>query len=134
VPVTTAEVTVATAALLVLHTPPVDGSPSVIDEPTHVAIDPVIGAGNAFTVNIFDEIHPPMFTYLIVAVPAATAVTIPDVFIVATAVLVLLHVPPASEELSADVEPAHAEIVPLITAGAAFTVTTDVVLQPVAKA
>ena len=65
-----------------------------------------------------------------VAVPAATPVTIPDVPIVATPVLLLAHVPPLVVEDRVVVDPAHTEVVPVIAAGSAFTVTVAVLLHP----
>ena len=50
--------------------------------------------------TLFDEtglLHPVLTVYVIVVVPALTAVTSPDAaFTVATAVLLLLQLPPAS--------------------------------------
>ena len=65
-----------------------------------------------------------------VAVPAATPVTMPDVPIVATPVLLLAHVPPLVVEDRVVVDPAHTEVVPVIAAGSAFTVTIAVLLHP----
>lgn len=49
------------------------------------------------------------------ATPAETPVTIPDVvFTVATEVLLLLHVPPATPQLSVVCEHTYIEAVPLI--------------------
>ena len=51
---------------------------------------------------------------MIVAVPAVTAVTRPVVaFTVATAVLLLLHTPPVTEEAYVSVDPTHKFWVPL---------------------
>ena len=50
--------------------------------------------------------------------PDETPVTIPvDEYIVATEVLLLLHVPPDTELLKAIVEPTHTPVVPAIAAG-----------------
>ena len=56
------------------------------------------------------------------AVPAATPVTTPvDELTVATAVLLLLHVPPVVASVNVAVFPTHALMVPPIAAGLAFT-------------
>jgi hypothetical protein len=58
--------------------------------------------------------------------------TKPVADIVATAVLLLLHVAPVVALLSNEVDPRHNEVAPVITAGLAFTVTAAIELQPVA--
>jgi hypothetical protein len=50
---------------------------------------------------------------------------------VATAVLLLVHVPPATASLSAVVEATHTNNVPVIVAGEVFTVTVVVAIHPV---
>lgn len=67
---------------------------------------------------------------MITVVPSPeTAVTTPELKpIVATKVLLLVHVPPAGKSVSAEVLPAHIVVVPLITPGA--PTVTDVVLLP----
>ena len=49
---------------------------------------------------------------------------------VATAVLLLLHVPPVIASVSGDEEPEQMPNVPLIGPGRGFTVTIAVILQP----
>ena len=65
-----------------------------------------------------------------VAVPAVTPVTIPDVPIVATAVLLLLHTPPVVVLLNVVVEVAQTIAVPVIVpaTGSGLTVTFTVVV------
>ena len=66
-----------------------------------------------------------------VVVPAVTPETIPELVpIVATLVLLLIHVPPPVLD-SVVVEPAHTVVVPVIADGNGFTVRTVVVIQPV---
>ena len=65
-----------------------------------------------------------------VAVPAAIPVTMPDVPIVATPVLLLSHVPPTVVEERVVVVPAHKAVVPVITAGIVLMVIDVVVLHP----
>lgn len=67
-----------------------------------------------------------------VDVPPATPVTIPVAPTVATAVLLLLHPPPPVASESDVVSPAHTVLVPNIAVGNGVTVTTAVVVQPVA--
>ena len=62
--------------------------------------------------------------------PAATPVTTPDVEIVATPVLLLVHRPPVDVLLNVVVEPAHTTIVPVMAAGSGCTVSTAVRSQP----
>jgi hypothetical protein len=97
IPVTTPPlVTVATALLLLAHVPPVVGL-SVVVEPTHIVLPPVmLVVGFALTVNgdVAIELHPVLVNvYVNVAVPADIAVIKPALVIVATAVLLLVHVP-----------------------------------------
>ena len=69
-----------------------------------------------------------------VAVPGPEIpLTIPvDAPIVATAVLLLLHVPPATVLLSVILDPTHTADVPVIAAGIAYTVTVAYATQPAA--
>ena len=68
-----------------------------------------------------------------VVVPDVTPETIPELVpIVATLVLLLIHVPPPVLE-SVVVEPAQTVAVPVIADGNGLTVTTVVVIQPVAS-
>jgi hypothetical protein len=60
------------------------------------------------------------------AVPLATPVTIPDASTVALAVLLLVHVPPDTGCPNVVVLPIHKDLVPVIVAGVASTVTTTV--------
>ena len=66
-----------------------------------------------------------------VAVPALIPVMMPEVApIVAIAVLLLVHVPPAAVLVSVVVEPIHTSAVPAIEAGKGFTVNEAVRIQP----
>ena len=93
------EPTVAILVLLLLHVPPDGLELSVLQTPLHIDAVPVIAAGVALTVTVAvadaDEEQADT-EYVITVVPGATEVTIPEVDpIVATDVLLLLHVPPA---------------------------------------
>jgi len=69
---------------------------------------------------------------VIVVVPAATPVRIPeDSPIVATPVLLLVQVPPAAASVRVVVPPMHSGAIPKI-GGAMFTVTINVDVQPAA--
>jgi len=66
-----------------------------------------------------------------VAFPAATPVTTPDVFTVAVPVELVDHVPPVVELLRVVVVPGQTLVDPVIVAGIGLTVTTAVLKQPV---
>ena len=96
VPVTVLPLTVAAAVLLLTHVPPLEGD-KVVVVPPQKEVGPVTETtGNEDTVNACwaDAVpHPPLIEYLMLQVPAANAVTRPDEFTVATAVLSLLQLP-----------------------------------------
>jgi hypothetical protein len=126
-PVTTpAFVTVAIALLLLAHVPPVLGL-SVVVDPSHMVLAPVIlTVGFTLTVNgaVATEVHPLLVNvYVNVAVPADTAVIKPALLIVATDVLLLTHVPSVIG-LTVVVPPIHNEVLaPVIfVVGRALTV------------
>lgn len=123
-----AEFTLATAVLLLLHMPPVVVLLSVADVPWHIVVVPPISAGRAFIVTIIWAAHPVIDTNVMDEVPAIRPLTMPAEPIVATVVLLLLHVPLPSA--SVVVLPAHAVGMPLIAGGNAFIVTTAMVIQP----
>jgi hypothetical protein len=86
--------------------------------------------GALFTVTAYVLKQPPVDVYVIIAVPAVTPVTTPDAETVAVAVLPLAHVPPAGELANVMLAPSHTFEGPIMSAGAAFTVTTLVRKQP----
>ena len=132
----------ATAVLLEDQVPPEVVLLNVVEVPAHAALAPPIAArvGKLFTVKLVlaELVHPfPSVTvYVIVEVPALTPVTAPEeAFTVAVAVLDELQVPPPVELAKVELEPTHAEAVPVIaaTVGSAFSVTTtaaEVAEQP----
>ena len=125
---------VPAAVLVLLHVPVAGLLLSVVVAPAHTAIVPLIGAGSGFTVITAYCCVSVGRVYVIVVVPASMPVTIPvDAFMVPTAVLPLVHVPPVGEQCSAVAEPLHTVIVPVITPGRQFTVTVAYALQPVGK-
>lgn len=124
----------ATIAVLPLaHVPPVTELLNVVVEPIQVAIVPVIAGGGGMTVTMPVTVHPvPESLNVIVEVPAIFPVTIPeDEPMVATIVLLLVHVPEPDELLRTDVPPMQTFILPDIVAGEGFTVTVVTTLQPV---
>lgn len=69
---------------------------------------------------------------MITVLPAATPVTTPvDTFIVAAAVLLLVHVPPGSALLNTVVLPTQTDVIPPIADGLGCTVTIIVATHPV---
>ncbi len=132
-PVTVPSVaTVATAVLLLLHVPHDDDDDNVVVEPAHVLAVPDIDAG-VFTVTTALIWQPDEIVYVIVAVPGATPVTMPEETpTVATDVLSLVHdTPPLVALLSAVVEPWQTVNVPPIAAGSGLTFMLFVRRQPV---
>jgi hypothetical protein len=126
---TPAFVTVATAVLLLLHVPPVVGDKVVVDPAQMVELPVILTVGSAFTVT--DDVvleHPvDVCVKVKVAVPPATPVTTPPLVTVATAVLLLLHVPPVVGD-KVPVLPTHIDE-GAVTVGNALIVTDDVVLE-----
>lgn len=129
-PVTTpAFVTVATAGLLLAQVPPVVGD-NVVVAPAQIVLDPVIlTTGVLFTViaGVGAETQPVVvFVKVNVAVPFATAVTTPSFVTVATAGLLLAHVPPVEGD-NPVVSPIQRLVAPMmLTIGIGSTVTEPV--------
>ncbi len=101
--------------------------------PIHALGIPVITAGNALTVIFVVALHPDPMVYMIIAVPAPTPVAIPVAEpIVATEVLLLLHVPPPDAGSENVVfEPAQIVVAPDMADTSVLTVTVAVTLHPV---
>ena len=67
-------------------------------------------------------------------VPPATPVIIPELVpAIATAVLLVLHVPPVTASVNVVLEPAHIMAVPLIEVGAWLIDTVVIAIHPVAS-
>jgi hypothetical protein len=115
-PVTTPSVsTVPIAMSLLLHVPPVVIVANVVVLPRHTVDAPVIVAGNWFTVTSLVISQPELILYVIVAIPSETPVHIPvDDTIVATAALLLVHVPPVGVAVNVPVLPTHTAVAPLM--------------------
>ena len=113
--------------LLLLQLPPALESDSVSVLPGQIAPAPVIATGFALTVKACVAVQPVGSVYVIVVVPALTAVTTPVVdTIVAIVVSLLVQLPPEVASISSAVLPAQADIVPVIADGLGLTVTNDV--------
>lgn len=122
---------VATAMSLLLHVPPPVVLLSVVTDPAHNVAVPLIAAGAATTDVIRVAIHPVLRAYVILVVPVTRPLTTPVVpSMVATVVLLLLHVPPAVVSVSVVVPPTHTPDAPVIAPGVGLTVTTAVRRQP----
>jgi hypothetical protein len=129
-------VIVATAVLLLVHVPLVVGL-AVVVPPMHndVLDDDIFVVGRAVTVTalVASDGHSVVLLVKVkVAVPPLTPVTTPALVTVATAALLLVHVPPVVG-LKAVVEPTHTVLAPVIlTLGFTFTVNGAVAteLQP----
>lgn len=133
-PVTTPleEPMLATPELLLLHVPPPDVFVSVLVSPRHTDVFPPMVAGNGFTVTVAVILHPVGIVYVIVAVPPAIPVTIPEeIPTVAIERLLLLHVPLGLGSDSVIVEPWQNATLPAMADGNGLTVMTRVMVQPV---
>ena len=135
-PVTTPEAvpTPATAALLLLQTPPDVLWLKVVAEPTHTAAVPANAEGALLTVSVTDAAQPVASVYEISAFPVPAAVTTPTVETAAMELLVLLHAPPGVVLLKAATDPTHIVAGPEMAAGSGLTVTTASALQPALNA
>ena len=130
-PVTVPDVpTVATAVLLLVHTPPPTPLVSIADEPTHTDDDTgeiAVGVVSTVTILVAEQ---PFTVYDIAAVPAVIPVTVPVLPTVATPVAPLLHVPPGVGSVSDAVAPTQILTVPgLMAEGLGLTVTVAVTKQ-----
>jgi len=97
-----------------LHVPPEVASIAVVVEPTQTTSVPVIAAGMGLTV-ITAVTGAPVVVYEMVAVPAVCAVTIPeDAPMLATAGLLLVHVPVTGVEDNVDEPPGQSDRTPVI--------------------
>src|SRR6478735_8337928 len=124
---------VATDSLLLLHTPPAVASVSVVVNPAHTLVVPLIAAttGIALTVTVVVLVPTQPFVvtvYEMMLVPAVTPVTTPLLSIVATDSLLLLHTPLAVASVSVVVNPAHTLVVPLMAATTGIALTVIVVV------
>jgi hypothetical protein len=126
---TPAALTVVIAVLLLDHTPPATLFVKVLVAASQIVAAPVIAEGCAFTVIVFATAVPQPVVYDIVVVPAAIAEPVPALLMVATAVLLLLHVPKLAVLVSVAFVPEQSTLVPLIADGMALTVTVLIAEQ-----
>jgi hypothetical protein len=125
-PVTTpAPLTVATDVLLLAHdvVPPDAVSTRVMTPPEQVVVLPLMkpAYGAASTLMLCVAVALPQLlvtVYVMVAVPADTAVTTPVDDTEAMEGLLLLHAPAPDVSVSVPVVPAHSDAVPLMTPAA----------------
>jgi len=116
--------------LLLLQVPPPVASVSVVDEPMHTAVAPLMlpatGAGDTFTTSVTVAVPQLLVTvYDIVVKPDETPVTTPVALMVAAAGLLLLHTPPDTASVRVMFRPMHTLAGPLMVppTGEGFTVT-----------
>ena len=108
---------------------------NVVDIPIHALGIPVITAGIGLTDMPVVTLQPEPIVYIMVAVPGPSPVIMPlSEPIVATDVLLLLHVPPPDAgSKSVAVEAWQIVVVPDMAEANALTVTVTCTLQPEAK-
>jgi len=118
--------------LLLLHTPPVTASLSVVESFMHTSAVPPIADGVRLTVTVVIAAQPVApSTYEIVAAPAAPPVTVPVAPTVAIPVTLLLHVPPLVASANVVVAPVHTAVPPVMINGDGLIVRIFVTVQPV---
>ncbi len=133
IPFTTpvAEPTDAIVEALLLHVPPETELVREVVEVRHTESDPPMAAGCAFTVTTRVVFNPHHTVYVIVDVPAERPLTTPEAgSIVATEVLLLIHVPVFVVDASVVTAPSHTDAVPVIVATVATAVTVLVAVAP----
>src|SRR6202008_1408822 len=96
-------------------------------EPTQTEDGPVGADGFGLTVNAIAAAQPVPKVYEIVVLPVATPETVPEVPMLATSGLLLLHVPPDVASVNVVVRPRQTLFAPPIAAGFGFTVIGNVV-------
>jgi hypothetical protein len=115
-----------------LQVPPAGEPMAVVVDPAHTCKVPVMAVGSGLMSTTTERWQPVGSVYIMLAVPDVRPDTMPvPAPTVATAVLLLLQVPPVLVVLSVVVCPTQALVLPVITAGSGFTVATAVRWQPV---
>ncbi len=120
--------TVAIVLLLLIQAPPVVVSVNVVVLLTHTDEEPVMapitGVGLMVTDFVAYAVAQLLVTpYEIVTDPPDTPTTRPDADTVATAVLLLLHVPPETVSVNVDGVPAQKALAPVIVPAEAPVIT-----------
>ena len=113
--------TVPKATFEEVQVPPGVKELNAIFEPTQTEAKPVSGAGKVFIVILFVVLQPVGSVYVIVAVPAETPVTKPELFTLAFVVFEELQVPPEGVDPSRILEPTQTFEDPAIADGREFT-------------
>ena len=124
----------AIAVLLLVHVPPFTASLNVASEPAQTFDGPEIVDGGGTTVSVVAAAQPVLSVNVILVVPAVSPDTMPvDDVIVATVLLLLVHVPGAEASLS--VVPAAVHIIgrPVIAAGNGLITTPSNAMQPLLR-
>jgi hypothetical protein len=111
-----------------VHVPPGITVDSNLVSPTHTGSAPAMYGVECTTKTAVLRQSPTV--YVMLAVPAAPAVTTPEALIDAMPGALLLHTPPAVAQLNALVPPGQADSVPVIGSGDAPTVIVVVLKQP----
>jgi len=130
------DTTLAVDGLPLVHVPVPDGSLNVVAEPGQTFVVPVMADGKGLTVMVVDVVHAAGVEKVITVVaglelPVDIADKLPlNDPIVATLVLLLLHVP-LKPSVRDSVPPWHTGDAPDIAEGKGFTVTVLDVLHPV---
>jgi hypothetical protein len=123
---------VATAVVPEVQLPPTAASDKVIVLPTHTVEGPRMAVGEELTVSVVVAMQPPGNAYVIIVVPIVMPHAVPEEEpIVATDVLLLVHMPPGTASVNAVQLPAHTPVAPVMGDGEAKTVTVVVTVQPV---
>ena len=128
-PVTTPVADTVAEPELLVQVPPGIPSVSAVVRPAHTLAVPEIVDGEVYTVTGVTVWQPvDVIVNVIFDVPAVTPVTTPELATTeATPTLPLAHVPGPDASPSVVVSPVQTLVVPVITAGNGFTVTTDTV-------
>jgi hypothetical protein len=121
--------------LLLAHVPPAGVELNVLVVPSQIERLPEMADGSAFTVMFTTLVHPvPPAVYVIFALPVDTPVITPVAEPIVTIVVAdELHEPPEVLLDSVPACPAHIENTPDIAPGNGFTVTTVLLMHPVAN-
>jgi hypothetical protein len=127
-------VTVATEVAELDQVPPAVVLLSDTEAPIHMELAPVMAAGDGETTTVVVTRQPEPSEYVITEVPLATPQTTPVVEpMTATAVLLLVHVPPDTASLRVLHAPVQTPVEPNIAVGVGLTVMVVVVKHPVAN-
>jgi hypothetical protein len=123
---------VAFVGLLLSHEPPVAVVVSIMDSPLQMVERPSIVPTAAFTLIAAVRAQPALFVYVIVDVPSLMPVAKPVAAVTEAAPgLLLLHVHPPMPPERFRVEPTQTMLLPVYTAGKAFTVIIPVTVSGV---